>query len=277
MTRLFRQRPRRRGMTLLEVLIAIGLLAVLGALAYTSVNMTLRAQGRAAKLQEHFHSGRLFLERIKRELSMAFVSLHQSEDQRTKTVFDGESDQILFTTSAHQPIQRNAHQSDQMVVEYKLGDVDGRPIIIRRAKYHIDDSPESDMVEEIAAVGVTRLEFDYYDNEREDWTSDWSVDIDDAEEKRIQLKAVRALADNAKGAIGSKFTPGSAASGVAEVVGGAAVDKMADEQQEDLFDGLFLPNRVKIRIVITDGDEDEPRQYVLETQVEIHMKEPLWY
>ncbi len=180
-------------MTLLEVLIAIGLLATVGALAYTSINMTLKVQRRAARLQEHFHSGRLFLERIKRELTMAFVSLHQSDDQRTKTLFDGESDSLIFSTSAHNPVHRNAHQSDQMIVEYKLDSVDGRSVIIRRAKYHIDDAPTADMSEEIAAVGVERLEFDYYDEDREDWSSDWQVEIDDAEEKRVQLKAVRAL------------------------------------------------------------------------------------
>lgn len=273
-----RLRRRRRGMTLLEVLIAVGLLATIGALAYTSINMTMRAQRRASKLQEHFHSGRLFLERVKRELSMAFVSLHQSDDQRTKTLFRGESDSLLFTTSAHQPIHRNAHQSDQMIVEYKLGTVEGRSVVIRRAKYHIDDSPESDMVEEIAAVGVERLEFDFYDKEQEDWTSDWDVDIEDAEEKRVQLKAVRAMADNAKGNLATAAGgAGTAAGDIADAVGGAAVDRMADEQQENLFDGLFLPSRVKIRIVITDGDEDDPREYTLESQAEVHMQEPLWY
>lgn len=266
---------RRRGMTLLEVLLAISLLAMLGMLGYTSLNMTMRAQGKAKRLQERFHSSRLMLSRMKRELSMAFVSLHQSEDQRTKTLFSGESDTITFTTSAHEPVHRNAHQSDQMVVKYEIDTVDGQTVVIRRAKYHIDDSPEDDLNAEIAAVGVERLEFDYYDEDSEDWSSDWDVSIDDAEEKRVQLKAVRALADQTKTAVAGKFT--GAAADIANVVGGAAVDKAADEQQEDLFDGLFLPTRVKIRVVITDGDPDDPKEYVLETQAEIHMREPLWY
>ena len=42
----------------------------------------------------------------------------------------------------------------------------------------------------------------------------------------------------------------------------------------DLLDDLFLPVRVRIRLVLID---DTDREYVLETQAEVPMKEPLWY
>ena len=133
-----RIRDRRPGMTLLEILVAVALLGMMGMLVYGSLAITIRSQRQAEVLQERYHSARVFLQRIKRELTSSFGSLHQADDQRTKTGFMGETDQIIFNTSAYEPIRRNAHESDQVEVEYRLDrDEDGEPAIIRRMK-HLD-------------------------------------------------------------------------------------------------------------------------------------------
>ena len=80
-------------MTLLEVMVAVALLALMGVLVYSSLVITIKSQQRAELLQERYHGARVFLHRIKRELSMAYLSLHQAEDQRTQTLFDGGDDQ----------------------------------------------------------------------------------------------------------------------------------------------------------------------------------------
>jgi type II secretion system protein J len=260
-------------MTLIEVLVAVSILGIMGMLAYGSLTMTLKSQRRASDLQERYHTARVMMERLKRELSMAFVSLHQAEDQRTQTLFKGESDAITFTTAAHEPILRDAHQSDQIEVEYRLDRVKGERVVVRRVKYHVDDRPGQGGREEVAAVGIKDLEFSYYDKADEDWRGDWDVRIEDAEEKRVQLKAVRAMATNVKAAVEAQAGQGLAADATNTVAEGA-VDKMADAEHADLMEGLFLPNRVKIRVTLVD-DQDE--EHVLETQAEIHMTEPLWY
>ena len=108
-----------RGMTLLEVMVAVALLALMGVLVYSSLVITIKSQQRAELLQERYHGARVFLHRVKRELSMAYLSLHQAEDQRTQTLFDGGSDQVIFNTSAYEPIRRDAHESDQLELELK--------------------------------------------------------------------------------------------------------------------------------------------------------------
>lgn len=258
-----------RGMTLIEVMVAISLLGIMAMLVYSSLVITLKSQQRAEILQERYHAARVFLQRIKRELSMSFVSLHQAEDQRTRTLFDGESDRVTFNTSAYEPIRRNAHESDQLEVEYLLGrDEDGERAIIRRAKLHIDDRAGKGGDEEIVIRGVADFELAYYDEDKEDWRDEWEVIIDDAVEKRALLKQVSAQREAVEG------LRDDASSGVAGVAAAAGLDKLLDSAQGQVLEDIFLPTRIRIHLVIEDEDG---REYVLETQTELRVLEPLWY
>jgi general secretion pathway protein J len=256
-------------MTLIEVMVAVSLLALMGTLVYGSLVITITSQQRAEVLQERYHAARIFLHRIKRELSMSYLSLHQAEDQRTQTLFDGEEDRVTFNTSAYEPIRRDAHESDQIEVEYRLDqDDEGNPAIIRRVKYHVDDRPGKGGEEEVVISGVARFELSYYDQSREDWRDDWEVTIDDAQEKRLVMKEI----EKAREAV--EDMRNDDASGVLGIVAAVGMDQMIDKVEGDAMEDLFLPNRIRIRLVITD---DEDREYLLETQTEIRVTDPLWY
>ena len=264
-----RLRRSRPGMTLLEVMVAVSLLGLMGMLVYGSLAITIKSQQRAEVLQERYHAARVFLQRIKRDLSMAFVSLHQAEDQRTKTGFIGESDQVIFNTSSHEPRRRNAHESDQVEVEYRLDrDDDGEPAIIRRLKHHIDDRFGKGGEEEVVIQGVKDFELSYYDRDREDWTDDWEVTIEDAQEKREALKVIQMEREQVEDLRNDQ------GSGVAGVVAAELADKLIDKVENEAMDQLFLPYRVRIRLVMVD---DQDREYKMETQTQIHVTEPLWY
>lgn len=258
-----------RGMTLLEVMVAVALLALMGVLVYSSLVITIKSQQRAELLQERYHGARVFLHRVKRELSMAYLSLHQAEDQRTQTLFDGGSDQVIFNTSAYEPIRRDAHESDQLELEYRLDrDDEGEPAIVRRVKYHVDDRPGKGGDEEVVLRGVAEFELSYYDKAKEDWRDEWEVTIEDAQEKRAIMKEIekaREAAENVRN---------DDASGVAGIAAAEGMDKLIDKAESETLEDIFLPNRVRIRLVLKD---DEDQEYILETQTEIRVTDPLWY
>lgn len=264
---------RRRGMTLIEVAVAMAVLGVMGILAYGGLAITLKSQKRADVLHERYHAARVFLTRFKRELSMAYVSLHQAEEKQTVTLFQGESDSIIFNTSSHEPIHRGVEESDQLEVEYRLDrDEDGNRAIIRRVKYFIDDRPGRGGVEQIAVRGVHDFDIEYFDEMKEDWRSDWDVLIEDAEQKRGDMKLLlaareelEAIRNDESGNIADSLGREMAAN-----KGESAIDKIENE----VLDQLFLPARIRIRLVLID---DEDRKYPMETQVELMVTEPLWY
>ncbi len=264
---------RRRGMTLIEVAVAMAVLGVMGILAYGGLAITLQSQKRADVLHERYHAARVFLTRFKRELSMAFVSLHQAEDKQTVTIFQGERDAVIFNTSSHEPIRRGVDESDQLEVEYRLDrDEDGDPAIIRRVKYFIDSRPGRGGVEQVAVRGVADFDLEYFDEMKEDWRDDWDVLIEDAEQKRADMKLLLQAREeieairNAEDGVSLK----SLTNEVAANQGERAIDKIENE----VLDQLFLPERVRVRLVLEDG---EGRKYPMETQVELIVTEPLWY
>lgn len=260
---------RRRGMTLIEVAVAISILAVMGFLAYGGLTITIRSQARAEVMHERFHAARVFLQRFKSELRMAFVSLHQAEDKHTQTLFQGEKDSIIFNTSAHETIRKDAGESDQLEVEYRLDrDDDGQPAIIRRVKYVIDDRPGRGGVEEVAVMGVADFELEYFDDMKEDWRRDWDVLIEDAVVKREQMKLLLQVREELE-AIRE-----GAETGIAGIAAANVGDKAVEKLEGQVLDDLFLPARVRIQLTLTDEDGKE---YPMETQIEIKVTEPLWY
>ncbi len=271
------QTPRRRthtprGMTLIEVAVAISILAVMGFLAYGGLTITIQSQARAEVMHERFHAARVFLQRFKAELRMAFVSLHQAEDKHTQTLFNGERDSVTFNTSAHQTIRKDAGESDQLEVEYRLDrDDDGQPAIIRRVKYVIDDRPGRGGVEEVAVHGVADFELEYFDEMKEDWRRDWDVLIEDAVVKREQMRLLLQVREELEAVREGGDNIVDAVAGMAKASAG---DKLVEKLEGEVLDDLFLPARVRIKLVLED---ERGKEYPMETQIEIKVTEPLWY
>ncbi len=264
---------RRRGMTLIEVAVAMAVLGMVGILAYGGLAITLKSQKRADVLHERYHAARVFLTRFKRELSMAYVSLHQSEEKQTVTIFQGESDSVIFNTSSHEPIHRGVDESDQLEVEYRLDrDEDGNRAIIRRVKYFIDDRPGRGGIEQVAVRGVHDFDMEYFDEMKEDWRSDWDVLIEDAEQKRDDMKLLLQAREEIE-AIRNDDS-GNVVDSLGRELAASKGESVIDKIENEVLDQLFLPERIRIRLVLMD---DEDRKYPMETQVELMVTEPLWY
>lgn len=260
-------------MTLTEVMVAIFIVSLLGMLAGGITYNVVRTHEDMSILHERYHTARLALTRMKRELTMAFVSLHQAEDKRTETLFEGEDDRIVFNTRAHEPLRRDARQSDQIEVEYYLDTVeneDGDRVkaLMRRVKFHIDDRPGKGGRADVVVEGVEDLEFEYFDELADDWRDEWDVRVDDAEDMRARLKEVQAIRDKLEDIAEDEET------GVAGVAAAAQGEELVNEAQTDALEGLLLPTRIRITLTLVDNNDIER---ITETMVEIPMVEPLWY
>ena len=173
-----------RGFTLLEVMVSMGILAVLAALMWGSFGPTFEAKQLVQEQADHYHGLRLALTRMSREISMAFLS--ESYDRvnfrERLTHFVGEDsgddDELRFTTLAHERLYVGAKESDQSIVEYRIDrDPDDRDkqALIRREKTVIDDDPESGGTEAVLATGIEGLDFEYWDVDEKDWSRDWDT------------------------------------------------------------------------------------------------------
>lgn len=247
----------RRGFSLIEVLVAVSLLAMLGIIVATSTASILGAIQDTRQMQDYYHTARVAVGRMEREVAMAYISKHQGENRTTKTVFIGKANSILFSYIGHRRMTREAHESDEGFVEYKI-ERDSKcncQALVRREKVVIDEAPHKGGQRLVLAEGVKKLTFQYWDMDKEAWTSDWRVEIDNVQEE-LQKKAMKA-------AMGTALTGNAALGNVLA----AAKPVEATHTAED----LWLPARVRIAIVLETQDGDMP----FETQTRIRLQEPL--
>ena len=164
----------------MELLVAAALLALMGVILGTSITAVMGSIRDNREMQDRYHHARVALGRMQRELAMAYLSKHQHEDKKTKTVFIGKEDRLMFTYMGHRKIARGGVESDEGVVEYmleKTGDSD-LPQLVRREKVIIDETPEKEGRREILAADVVKLRFEYWSIDKESWESDWKIEID---------------------------------------------------------------------------------------------------
>jgi general secretion pathway protein J len=196
----------RRGFTLVEVLVAMAITAVIGAMVVGTFAQVNRANEIVRDQGDRYASSRMALTRMARELTMAFVSDHYDRTttnayRERPTLFVGREDSLLFTTFAHERTWLDARESDQAVVQYELDDDpahrDGKALF-RREKLRIDADADRGGRRDLVADHVRSVRFQYWDMKRNEWVREWSTrSIDRANELplRVRIELETTLAD----------------------------------------------------------------------------------
>ncbi len=184
---------RARGFTLIEVVVAVGITAMMGVLIGAAFQSGYRTKELVEAEADHYRALRTGTERMVREVSAAFVSDHYDtrrfRDQNDRpTNFIGTRDRLLFTTMAHQRLYADAKESDQMVVEYyaKSAPAAGgqsRINLVRREDSILDDRIDRGGTEDVLVENIKRIDFAYWDSDKKDWVDEWDT-------RRIEKKSI---------------------------------------------------------------------------------------
>jgi general secretion pathway protein J len=184
---------RARGFTLLEVVIAVGITAMIGVLIGAAFQSGYRAKELVEGEADRYRALRTGTDRMVREISAAFVSDHYDtrryRDQNDRpTNFIGKRDRLLFTSMAHQRLYADAKESDQMVVEYYTKSAPGpdgknQLNLMRREDANLDDKMDRGGNEDVLMEGIRRIDFAYWDSDKKDWVDEWDT-------RRIEKKSI---------------------------------------------------------------------------------------
>jgi general secretion pathway protein J len=176
------RRARARGLTLLEVLVAIGILSLVATLVYGAFDGMSKSRQGIERVADRYHQGRSAVSRMARELQSAFISLHVPLDpnfQTRKTAFIGShrspADRIDFTSFSHQRIAAGVHESDQNELSY-FGSSDPRSTatdLVRREAKYIDIDPQHGGVVQVMAENIKSFSLTYLDGVTGDWKPEW--------------------------------------------------------------------------------------------------------
>ncbi len=169
----------RRGFTLLEVMIAIAVLAMIGAITWKSFDGAYGLKQRVERAEDRDQTVRGALDRISREVSMTFLSEHYDRKRfRERPTFfrlkDGRREASLtFTSLAHQRLHVDAKESDEAVFEYRLDRDEGKTSLFRRVKPQIDEDSDRGGERAVLAEDVLRFSVQAWDPKDREWRDEW--------------------------------------------------------------------------------------------------------
>jgi len=197
----------KRGFTLLEVILAVAVLAVVGTMVYGGFSQTALNKARVEEDVEHSRIVHMALERMARELTMAFVSTHAnpSLDLRVvETAFigknNGKDDRVDFTSFSHRRLYRNARESDQNEISYFVTQhPDDRDVqvLARREQNRIDEDPRRGGKSQILVENIEEFNLEYFDPLLSDWVQAWDTEDVLAQPNRLptQIRILLSVKD----------------------------------------------------------------------------------
>ncbi|MBM4381468.1 MAG: prepilin-type N-terminal cleavage/methylation domain-containing protein [Deltaproteobacteria bacterium] len=187
--------PRRHGFTLMEVMVAVAITALMGTLTLNAFTTAIKAREMVEAEAERHRMVRASMARMVREVGAAFVSdrydSRRFRDQAERpTNFVGEKEKLSFTSLAHQRLYADAKESDQVVLEYAVETspdtaARGRKDMVRRANPNLFGEERMDRggTKDILVEGVKRVEFAYWDSDKKEWDDEWDT-------RRLERKSI---------------------------------------------------------------------------------------
>lgn len=188
---MIRARERgERGFTLIEIMLALAILATLIALTWGTVTSSFRFRRATLDKFDRYRTVQQAMDRMAREISMAFVTnigqvaTNDQGEINYVTGFFGSDDELAFTSLAHVRTLADEAASEQCEISFRLEsqrgeDGDMHQNLVRREDSIIDDEPEEGGTLYPMLRDVERIRFEYWDPTREiadeAWVDQWDA------------------------------------------------------------------------------------------------------
>lgn len=175
------------GMTLLEVIVATSVLAMIGLMMLTGFTQTGRMRDRLSARMDRDQQARTAFLRLSRDLRGSFLSAHVNAanpaQNNVLTAFVGREgsngDTLEITAFTHRRLRRGAHEGDACEVGYRV--VDRRNAqratydLMRRETTRVDTDPLRGGTLDLLVQDVTMFDLKFYDETTAQWTESWNT------------------------------------------------------------------------------------------------------
>ena len=181
--------PRRRagqaGMTLLEIMIAIAILAVMMSLAWKTIANTSESKKVFERYEERNHELRMALGQIVRDFEAIYLSRNEDASAvNPRTMLIAKSSfrlpDVRFSTLGHRVLWADANESDQTVIQYLSHDDPEHSGVVdwirreqRRPSNELPSSEPADYDVLVHDVVAAKLEF--FNWKTTEWQDTWDT------------------------------------------------------------------------------------------------------
>ncbi len=173
------------GFTLIEIMLALALMALVTALLWGTFAQTARIKTRIENTQDRTHTLRVALMRMSREIEMAYVSNSEAVGvQDRRTMFSGIShsdfDELRFSWFGHQRLRADAAEGDTALVHYFTvpDPEDSTKVNLMREETRRLEAKDPKLIPGetyLLCPAIVRLKFAYYDYKQKDWREEWDT------------------------------------------------------------------------------------------------------
>ncbi len=160
-----------RGFTLIEMLVAVTVSALLLTTTYGIVTSVSRTRDRLSAESEGFHLARVLSERLARELRGAYYSATTAGSLFAGGLDENGAPFLELATTAATPASGG---SGIVVVRYRLSEEVGGEKVLLRDEYPLNSKPTSERPEQRLATGIENLQFRF--RRGTDWQPEWRSD-----------------------------------------------------------------------------------------------------
>jgi general secretion pathway protein J len=189
---------RKAGFTLIEVMVAVSILAVVSTLVWSSFRQTTLTKKNIEAQALRYRTVRLALDRMAREIAMAYLSQNEDTSQpERRTRFVGRRrggvDELSFSYFGHQRLYEDSAEGDTAVIQYV-----GEPSrergagtnLMRKESRRLGYQKPEDLSGErdVLCDEVVRLKLEYWDARDKQWREEWNTMTADGQPDRLPSK-----------------------------------------------------------------------------------------
>ncbi len=167
------------GFSLIEVMVAAGLVALVGAGLLVSTSSSIDAKKHVEEISDRYHIIRQALSRMNRELSQAYISAHRNPNTViVNTQFLGEKNKVSFVAFGGIARKKDVPASDQREISYFLDDDEktGKKALMRRERINPGNPIGVEGKAQVLCPDVDQLEFAYWSDPDAAWQDDWKTE-----------------------------------------------------------------------------------------------------
>lgn len=180
-------RRQRRGLSVLDVMISVGILLMLSTFTVIAMSNASRLNSLMKNQDTTFRTP---INMVRRQLQLAFLTEHITAAERYRTVFvgsDGDPDSLWFATRAHKRRYRDSRESDQAEITLwaeRMPRIEGMQtdglILYQRLSSIIDHEPDEGGTIQPIAYNVKSFNLRYLDGRVNEWRDEWDSRSADA-------------------------------------------------------------------------------------------------
>ena len=188
----------RRGFTLIEIMVSVAIHAMMSTLVWSSFKQTSLTKKNVETQALRYRTVRIALDRMAKELSMAFLSQDEDTSQpERRTRFVGKQQanvhQVTFSYFGHQRLYEDSPEGDTAVVMY-YSEPDrekrGTTNLMRRESRRLGYVRPEELAGEtdVMCDDIVQLKLTYWDSRAKEWREDWNTSSADGQPDRLPSK-----------------------------------------------------------------------------------------